>query len=92
MYYDEEQKVLKTVYEDLSCSDGPVYYLMELNGENGSILSQQKLSDSNHVLLNYFFTEDGELDPFRSSPMYEPGASETNCVPLYSYITTAQMP
>lgn len=64
MYYDEEQKVLKTVYEDLSCSDGPVYYLMELNGENGSILSQQKLSDSNHVLLNYYFTEDGELDTF----------------------------
>lgn len=64
MYYDEEQKILKVVYEDLSCSDGPVYYLMELNGEDGSVVSQQKLGDTNHILLNYFYTEDGELDTF----------------------------
>lgn len=64
MYYSATEHILKTVYEDLSCSKGPVYYAADFNVEDGTIISEKKISNTKNVLEDFYYQEDGILHTF----------------------------
>ena len=62
MYYSATDHILKTVYEDLSYSEGPVYGTADYNVDDGTIVSEKQISDAKNVLLQFFYQDNGELD------------------------------
>lgn len=61
MFYSKEDDVIKIVYENLAYTEGPVYYTLDIKMEDGSKANEEKIGDSEHVLLQSYFREDGKL-------------------------------
>lgn len=59
MFYVKDENVLKFVYEDLS-GDGSQYYTCDINIEDGRIINDEKIKDSDN-LIHYYYREDGKL-------------------------------
>jgi hypothetical protein len=64
MYYSATDHILKTVYEDLSYSEGPVYGTADYNVDDGTIVSEKQISDAKNILEDFYFRKNGELDTF----------------------------
>lgn len=62
MYYDEGAGILKAVYENREKLDATHYYLMYIDVTKNRIISEREISNDKHILLEYAFNSDGELE------------------------------
>ena len=60
LFYLKEDHIIKTVYTDYN-ADTAAYYTLDINMEDGSKTNEEKIGDGEHVLLHFYFREDGKL-------------------------------
>ena len=61
MFYSKADDMIKMVYEDLNYDIGPVYSTLDIKLEDGSKTNEKNIGDAEHVLLDFYFREDGKL-------------------------------
>lgn len=62
MFYDSDDNVLKTIYENKNNTDSTHYYYMEISVEDSSITADKELSDAQNILLDFYFDAAGNLN------------------------------
>lgn len=62
MFYDFDRDVMKIIYVNKNELDSTHYCYMELSMKDGSIITNEELSDSSKILLDYYFDVTGKLN------------------------------